>query len=67
MGSINSTILELIQTDDGYNDLNNARIIKTYKESPDIVKFTIDDIFIDLCGYSLDNIIRKSKQQESEE
>ena len=66
MGSINSTILELIQTDDGYNDINNARIIKTYKESPDIVKFTVDDIFIDLCGYSLDNIIRKSKQESED-
>lgn len=59
---INMIILEHIKTDDSYNTNSNDRIMSVYNNANDTQKELIDDIFISLCGYSLDTIIKQVRQ-----
>lgn len=52
-----------IETDTDYKTRYDNRIIKTYTNATDLQKELIDDIFIDLTGYSLKTIIKQSKEQ----
>jgi hypothetical protein len=54
---LNDTILELIQTDDSFNEGQQDRIINYYESSPEDQKEAIDAIFIALTGYSLGTLI----------
>jgi uncharacterized protein YaiL (DUF2058 family) len=63
--SIKTIVLSQIESDDGFNSLNNANIKKIYSNSDQELKNTIDNIFINLCGYSLDYIIINSQENTS--
>lgn len=39
----------------------SAKIAKKYKESDEKGKALIDDVFISLCGYSLDTLIKNQE------
>ncbi len=50
-------IYELIETEEGNQDKFSEKIINKYKKTTTSNKAIIDDIFIDLCGYSLETLI----------
>jgi hypothetical protein len=54
---LRSRVLKALQSDDSFDSKFNSRVVKTYTEASDEVKETVDDIFIDLCGYSLATLI----------
>ena len=58
--TIKQAVLEAIQTDKDFNSLNNTKIIEAYNKSD---KNYIDNIFIHLCGYSLETLIKQSRKQ----
>ena len=49
-------ITRLIMTDDANGDKESNRIIQTYQNANDVQKALIDDIFISLCGFSLNTL-----------
>ena len=55
--NINEIVQNLITTDDSYSGAENNIIIKRYNGASVDEREIIDDIFISLCGYSLDTII----------
>tara|TARA_R100000988_G_C4007428_1_gene173862 strand:- start:7819 stop:7998 length:180 start_codon:yes stop_codon:yes gene_type:complete len=46
-------------TDDERMDKKSARLKRTYETASDKEKKLIDDIFITICGYSLQTLINK--------
>lgn len=54
---INEIVQDYIHTDDGYNGIQEKRIIQKYRDANDETKAVIDDIFISLTGWSLKSII----------
>ena len=52
-------IRDLINTDDDDTQLQSSNIIDYYNESTEKQKKVIDDIFIALCGYSLNTLIKQ--------
>jgi len=64
MNNLNQAILEAIETDQEFNDLNAKNIKNLYKDSATEVKDTIDAIFINLCGYSLETLLNEGGSDE---
>lgn len=61
--NILSQVMDAMRTQRG--DINetkeSARIVKKYKESDEKGKALIDDVFISLCGYSLETLIKNQE------
>ena len=56
-----STIYNEIATDD-YNQ--SARIIEKYEAMNDEQKHIVDDLLMDICGWTLDSLIDLAKDRE---
>ena len=55
-----ATILRHIYTDDRiYNKSDEKRIKDSYEKSDELTKSAINNIFVQLTGYSLETIINK--------
>lgn len=56
--NIPATVLDLMQTDDETDTVDQSeRIKRRYEAQEPAAREAIDDIFISLCGYSLKTII----------
>lgn len=56
--SIASLLAHEIMTDDERED--DERVIAAYEDADRASRAVVDDIFISLCGYSLETLIRKA-------
>ncbi len=54
-------IFQEMTTDMDSNERQSERIIEKYNEASKETKVVIDDIFISLCGWSLETLIIKTK------
>jgi len=55
MSSIRTIVMDYIASDDSYSSKADCNIKYMYENSLDKVK--LDNIFIELCGYSLETIL----------
>lgn len=53
--------IRAVQSDDEPWDKKGERLIRTYQSADDKGKALIDDLFITLCGWSLETLIEKVK------
>ena len=67
MNTIQKVIMEAIETDDSFTNKNYLRMLDLYNNALPESKILIDDIFINLCGYSFSTLAVKSIQQRWEE
>lgn len=58
---IRDLIFEAIKTDDSYSNVNSKNILKIYENSTPNEKEKINNIFINLCGFSFESLLAKSK------
>ena len=58
MRSIPVIVTNAIHSDTDWRNTQDKRIIKSYKSATKPARQDIDDIFISLCGWSLDSIIK---------
>ena len=55
--NIRDLVLEAMTTDDSFNEGNSRNIIKLYNSASISEKELVDNIFINLCGYSIDSLV----------
>lgn len=55
--NIRELILEAMNTDDSFNENNLGNINKIYLAANNAEKELINNLFINLCGYSLETLI----------
>jgi hypothetical protein len=58
--NIRDLVLNAINTDDSFNNINSKNIVNLYTTASTNEKEVIDQIFINLCGYSLNTMITNS-------
>jgi len=58
MVNILERVAELMQSDDDNTEKNSDRIVGHYKRADRETREVIDHVFICLCGYSLDSILK---------
>jgi hypothetical protein len=61
MKTIPDIVSDAIHTDVDHHNSDDKRIIKRYKSATKTAKQDIDDIFISLCGWSLNTIIQNRR------
>jgi hypothetical protein len=59
MRTIADKVSHFIQTDEDFNIKNHAKIVMLYNQAPTHCQIVINNIFINLCGYSLNTMINK--------
>jgi hypothetical protein len=64
--NLQEIIKDAIDTDDQFKTRNQTDLIKSYTESNKETKIIINDIFISLCGYSLETLINRLNNLKDE-
>ena len=59
MKNIRNIVLEAISTDDSFTEKQNYKLVMIYLNASRNEKEIIDSVFICLCGYSLESIVRE--------
>lgn len=57
--NIQHIIEQYLTTDDSFTLRNQKNIVKMYSNLSPKEKHTIDSLFIELCGYSMETIIKE--------
>ena len=64
MITIKNLLIKEIETENTLNNvIDNKRIVEKYKTLDNKSKDVVDDIFIYICGYSLNTLIEKSEKE----
>ena len=64
MSSLRNNILNAILTDDSYTPKQDRDIIRIYINSSSTEKVVLNNLFISLCGFSLETFIDQSISNE---
>lgn len=64
--NLKELILDAMQTDEVPSDRISRIVSRKYREASKLEKIKLNDIFIDLTGYSLDTLITKSEGQNED-
>jgi hypothetical protein len=61
--NIREVILSSMNSDDSYTNLNSKNIISIYYDLNESEKEKIDNIFVNLCGYSLGTLLQNDNRK----
>jgi hypothetical protein len=58
MSDLRTKVIDAMLTDDGYTQKEYSRLLSIYSNANDISKGLIDEIFINLTGFSLKTLLK---------
>ena len=54
--NLREMVLDAMMTDDSFNHINQSNILNIFENSSSDSKKILDEVFINLCGYSLETL-----------
>ena len=63
--NLRNVILDAIESDDSFTEKNNFKIEKLFNSSSKAEQEKINELFINLCGFSLETLVSTTINQNS--